>query len=123
LAETLLQRTLDHRIAWKIEDAEGGTFSFATNSARIVVEAKDQDGQAPFRLVLQTIEGEEVDTLEQYEQQGTSYKRSPWTQTLEDLFFAARRNALNIDDVLERVFKELGIDETDDDPASEPPLE
>jgi hypothetical protein len=110
LARGLVERTVSGQIEWR-EVVPANAFQLDIPSGAIVIETVDSDESPPYRMTIHNPEGQEVDALEQeweaYE--GESYP-ADWNVTLADLFEAARRNALDIDSVLNGIIQDLGLE-------------
>ena len=109
LAKELLDRTKKGLASWEPADPDGSAFFLTTTRAQIVIESMEHDGEPSFRLALLSHEDTEVDSIEQFTREGDDFIRNDWSELLVQLFAAARRNALKVDEVVNSVFDELGI--------------
>ncbi len=106
LMDRLVGATRAGRVGWQTRDGE--TFFVKTKSGAIMVSSRDEDGHPPYKLTvhdrgdrvvesftLRDWPGEEADELD---------------HQLTELYVLARRRALNIDDVVEGILRDLDID-------------
>ena len=106
LMDRLVGATRSGRVGWQTRDGE--SFYVKTKSGSIMVASRDEDGHPPYKLTvhdgadrvvesfaLRDWPGEEADELD---------------QQLTELYVLARRKALNIDDVVEGIMRDLEID-------------
>jgi hypothetical protein len=109
LANRLVQSTESGQIEWKGDQDSG--FYVSTAAGAINIQSKDRDGQQPYRLVIYDSAGTEVDSLETYTYQidVDEWEPAAWNDSLETLYETARRNALNIDKVINDIVRDLGL--------------
>jgi hypothetical protein len=110
LVKTLTQRTIAKSIQWQVSDDDGLEFQFSSPTSSVVVRSKDRDGASPFILDIINANGAIVESV--YSNWGDSVGETPWgsqnmSELLGELFVQARRNALNIDGVLDDLLGSL----------------
>lgn len=98
----LVERTSEGKLKWSrtVQDHR-----FATSIGAISVVISEFDGQNPPRYGLDILDesGETVESLRYHN------STAEQDQQMERLFFQARRSALNIDEILERLAKGLEL--------------
>jgi hypothetical protein len=102
--------TSDGRISWR--PVEDGEFQYSSDQSSIVIKCRDADGAEPFMLQLFDANGFVVETLETAYASSTSFGATtsvpePWNEPLERLYETARRQALNIDQVIDSLMRSL----------------
>lgn len=109
LAESLLAGTRDGKVAWTPTDSENEYLCTGTRSSVTIESYEDRDGDRVSTLSLLNNRGTVVDSLKSaFISNGpSSYTSESWNQTLEDLFYAARRVAHNVDDALDAMFADI----------------
>ncbi|MCC2318796.1 hypothetical protein [Cellulomonas chengniuliangii] len=120
VARALLRATESGKIKWRPGD--GTVFQYSAGDSSAVIRSRDEDGVQPYVFELFDDQGVAVESLmtrwfntpdAPWEEGG---EPADWNETLEDLYHAARRNALNIDRVIGSLLKSLNADEGDDPP-------
>ncbi|WNM26181.1 hypothetical protein RN607_08205 [Demequina capsici] len=104
LAARLLEATKAKRVSW---DATSNTsYECSLGTATVVVRSKDNDGIQPFEIRLLNFGGVVVDSaVTSLVENESSWDRelvhaNRLSALIEDLFVAARRNALDVDAVV-----------------------
>jgi hypothetical protein len=112
-AKSLLERTLDGQIEWRPTD-DNSSFRFSgKNSGAIIHEADDMfavRGRKQYTLSILNSDGISVADLETdtpNRLENTSRPAADWNDDLEELFNAAKRIALKVDEVLKVAFDDL----------------
>lgn len=100
LAEKLYERTRSNAIEWQTTNREDA-FMYAGSGASVMIRSQDGDGVAPWQLAIFDDRGVEAEAISTYEQ-GEERRAM-----LYDLYVLARRNALNINKLVDSLFKEL----------------
>ncbi|MDT7572578.1 MAG: hypothetical protein QOE05_2752 [Actinomycetota bacterium] len=111
LAERMTRATDSGSVKWSPNDDTGTSFSYSTREASISIRSKDGDGVHPFILEVFDSGGVMVESL------ASGYTEIPddpwastgfvWNAALEGLYGAARRNALNIDSVIDSLLRSI----------------
>lgn len=109
LAESLLAGTRDGKVAWTPTDSEYKFLCTGTRSSVTVEFYEDRDGDTTSTLSLLNNHGTVVDSLRSAitATGPRTYEPEAWNQTLEDLFYAARRVAYNVDDALDGMLADI----------------
>lgn len=98
---------------WSTTDRDQA-FSATISDNTIVVACKNDDGKEPFQLLVLDSKGRLVDSIETgftwYEDDEYSTPE-PWNAELEQLHERVRRQAGNIDGVLDEIFTQLDADD------------
>jgi hypothetical protein len=107
LAVRLLPPTLNGQIRWSIGERQ--SYIYVTPQSAVSIRNRDNDGDHPFVLEVFNGEGEVVDALlsKFIRPDDTTSVPPPWNAVLENLYSAARRNALDIDVVLDNLLDSL----------------
>lgn len=110
LAGRLLSLTRQGKIHWS--QGEASSYEYSTATSSVLVSNDDEDGRHPFTLEVYNDSGNVVDQLK------TGYTAThmayAWNDLIEELYTVARRDALDIDKVLDEILAQLP---TDEDPA------
>lgn len=109
LQADVLNRTRDGKLKWT--GGEGDAFTVATPSGTLMISSRDKDGSAPFVFAVFDPDGVTIghvtdDNYQRYEGEMTE---------LEQLHELARMTALDIDDRLQRLRADLGLDDSEHD--------
>ena len=96
LAKSLLKRTQNGSISWTATDNETVFLFSGTNTSVRISTSIDRDGDMHTILSLLNSRGTEVDSIEDgYRAAAISgWEPEDWNEVLDDLYYAARRNAL-----------------------------
>ena len=109
LAQQLIERTKAGKMSWSSIGEDG--FAFAGTKASVVIRSRDKDQVHPYIFTL--FEGDiEVDSITSgwnasptgFEDEGSPL---PWNDALENLYRSARRNALNLDQLIESILEDI----------------
>ncbi|MEV0803929.1 hypothetical protein AB0I34_39990 [Kribbella sp. NPDC050281] len=121
LAKKSLERTLAGQISWRTTDDEEAFLFAGAKSSLIVDKWRDSDGDLSYVLRLLNPRGTLVESLQTaYVGEptraddpwaGKTFEPARWNETLELLYDAARRSALDIDAVLDAALNDLDIEE------------
>lgn len=109
IARTLLSLTRSGAVQWEsraFSDRE--QFDYSTVDTTVSVYSVDNDNNYPFVMVIRNEQGFELDFIRSA---GHQEELDNHSDLLHDLYFAARRNALQIDAAIDRLAERLGIDE------------
>jgi len=114
LGKLLLEKTKVGDIEWRTTDQEGN-FAFAGTAGGVLIRRHlDQAEDWIYTLILLNRGGVEVETLESdWRREGTNiagqqvYRPEPQNEMLESLWHAARSSALNIDEVIDGLLREV----------------
>ncbi|HYH97271.1 hypothetical protein [Hyalangium sp.] len=105
LLQALLEKTQNKEIKW-LPTTEPLVFRIALGDGVVRIEhGTDNEGDRYYSATLLNRKGFVLDELTQF------YKSANWT-LLSELFTAARRSALSVDDVLSSMFKDLNEGKT-----------
>lgn len=123
LARRLLERTEDDRVSWSPTDKEDTFLHSGTNASVTIRSFVDRDGDRISTLTIHNSRGTEVESLrsdfseadrDQWEQE-IKYVPAEWNATLDALYYAARRNALKVDELLDELLSEIDNPDNEDD--------
>jgi hypothetical protein len=109
LAADMLNRTLNGEIAWVGTDQEN-TFLFSGTKSSITISSlTDREGDQNSIISLLNARGTVVESLQgEFHPDGMGgYAPGEWNETLNDLFFAARRSALDADTLLDSIIEDM----------------
>ncbi|MEU7934487.1 hypothetical protein [Micromonospora echinofusca] len=110
LAQHLLDRTRQDKVVWTSTD-DSRRFSYSGRKSSIWIEGKvDGDGDWVGTLTLLNSEGEVVERLStdfDPEDEDGNFNPHPHNKILESLHDLARRQALNIDTLIDETISEL----------------
>lgn len=109
LAKGLLAGTRNGKVAWTPTDSEYKFLCSGTRSSATIESFEDRDGDTVSTLSLLNNHGTVVDSLKSaYPTTGPgTYESEEWNQTLDDLFYAARRVAYNVDDAIDSMLADI----------------
>ena len=116
LCERLAATTIAGGADWR-NDGEG-RFLWEVGEGSVAIGSRDRDGEPPYQLAVSNRDGVEVDGL--VSQLVDDDRPAPWNAALTDLYRVARRNALNADELLDRLLALLPAPSRVEEPA---PLE
>ncbi|MFF0550256.1 hypothetical protein ACFYUL_14955 [Streptomyces sp. NPDC004311] len=105
LIDTLIIKTKERRIEWE-EDESGDAFALSLTRGTVTVWSADGDGMHPFILRIRGDRGQIVEQVET----ARPYEEHTWSRmdlSIQHLHELARRNALNIDEVIDRIIEDL----------------
>jgi hypothetical protein len=97
LCEELAAATLARDTEWGGDGDD--TYRWEHNKGSVSIGSRDKDGQPPYELAVSNSDGVRVEELS-----STLLDNdvpAPWNEALAELYRAARRSALNADDVIE----------------------
>lgn len=109
LATNLLEATKVGKISWALTDKEN-RFLYAGTSSSVTVElTTDRDGDNHTTLSLLNSRGTTVDSIQsEYEPAGPDrWTAASWNEILDDLYYAARRVAHNVDEAIESMLTDI----------------
>jgi hypothetical protein len=105
LVDRLSYGTEQGYIKW---EAVGETsFSYSTADAGITIESVDGDGQLPFAVRVFDGRGTLLESETSHDERGDGLRPRDSAAQLAGLYDVARRNALNIDPVLDALIKQV----------------
>lgn len=112
VASRLLKETLEGRVPWTPTDKEQEFLYSGTKSSVVISHHEDRDGDDVYTMSLLDTRGTVVEQLrsDYVPSQGAfqpTMEPAAWNDTLEQLHDAARREALNIDALLDGVLEDL----------------
>ncbi|WP_433535358.1 hypothetical protein ACQPZK_25400 [Micromonospora sp. CA-249363] len=113
VAQNLLQQTLEGRARWSTTDQEDAYLFSGSRSSVKIEFYEDHDEGSVCKMSLLNQRGTLVQALktELIPPTGTGpYEPADWNEVLERLYDAARREALDIDDLLDSVLDDLSKD-------------
>jgi hypothetical protein len=113
LSQRLTSATTTRAIKWVPEPGKDTSFVYGRKNGSVVIRSRDGDGEPPYELVLYNAEGNRIETLESYWEDRD--EPAFWNRSLEELYRAARGNALGIDELIDEIMSELPEPEVDDD--------
>lgn len=110
LADELRERTKSGRIAWKETD-DPTVFLYSGSSSSVEVDSWVTSGRPRVALRLRNSSGAEVDALNlTYENDFATPGNESAFELLEELHELARRSALNVDEVIDSLLRDLESD-------------
>ena len=118
IARLLLKRTRTGDVQWVPTDDEQAFLCSTKDSSVVVRTVLDSDGDENVVLSLLNARGQEVGELrstwdqEESDEAWPRYRPGANNKLLQDLAEGARRNALQVDQVVEGLLKELGGDQS-----------
>lgn len=119
LAKQLLRRTLNGQISWNETDNENEFIYSASDSSVAIQNNNTRSITGRYTLTVRNWRGTIVQQLQSALRESDFVEiQEDWNEVLLDLYEAARRNALNIEGMLDDLITELG-----DDGGAEPPIE
>jgi hypothetical protein len=109
LAKNLLQRTQEGGVSWTATDNETAFLFSGTNSSVQINSYTDRDGDMHTVLSILNSRGTVVDSIEDEFRPAPidGYEPEDWNEVLDDLYYAARRNALDVDSTLDDLLADL----------------
>ncbi len=121
LAQRLTDATVKRKLTWKVlspnpvpaergrEPRSAGATAFETTlpAATVQVASVDGDGVSPYRISL-IKDGAVIESLQtEYFGEDEYGQAAPWNQAIEDLYRAARSQALGIDATIDALFSDV----------------
>jgi len=111
IAQALLDQTKYGNIEWQSTD-DDEAFLYSTSNSSIIIDTASRTGPQPYWLKILNQRGTVVETLDYNPQAEDEWMESQVTENkvgalLGKLHEAARRQALQIDDVINAVLREL----------------
>jgi hypothetical protein len=111
LTNRLIAGTELGQVDWQTTDNETA-FVCTLRAASVAITSVDDDGVSPFSLLILDQSGDVVDSLTTRVQRlpaqdSGQIRVAPWNEPLERLYEVARRNALNIDKIVDELLAEL----------------
>jgi hypothetical protein len=103
LCDRLAEATHAGRVDWTAR--EDTAFVYQGASAAVEIRSRDRDGEAPFELAIFNPDGGKVDVL--VSAWSADEEPAVWNEPLFDLYVAARRRALGVDDIIRDLLVEL----------------
>lgn len=109
LAKSLLERTRDDKISWTATDNETAFLFSGTSTSVRISTSFDNDGDMHTKLSLLNSRGTEVDSLqnEYHPAEISGWEPEDWNEVLDDLYYSARRKALDVDSMLDDILADL----------------
>ncbi len=109
LARQLLNGTKSGKVAWAPTDDDNTFLCTGTRSSVTVELTVDRDGDAHVTLSILNSQGATVDSIKSEFTQiaQDEWQGEPWNTALEDLFYAARRSAYNVDDAIDSLLADI----------------
>ena len=103
LCERLADATLRGATEW--QHAVDDHFTWTRAEGRVVIGARDGDGQPPYEIAIFNPDGEKVEELAS----ALADDESPadWNAPIAELYRAARRSALRADEIIEALMSAL----------------
>jgi hypothetical protein len=112
LARRLIAATATGEAQW--EGREPDCYRWASEDGSVRMSSRDRDGQPPYELAVFNTRDEKVDDLSS---ELIGDEPAAWNRALAELYRAARRNALDADEIVETL---IGALRTGDRPDAEP---
>jgi hypothetical protein len=109
LARRLADATNDGEVKWQKTGPDA--FRWTSSAGSVAVASSDGDRQPPYELVVSNAEGEEVDKL--VSALVSEDQAAPWNDALADLYRAARRSALEADQLIDALMAQLPPERAD----------
>lgn len=108
LVAALTNQTKADRVNWEVVDEGGQQFQYSTPSSSVLIRTKDGDGVAPYVIEIYDNHGDMVESVRTtVEDRDDPWSSGSFNAAVEELFTLARRNALNIDGVLDDLLESL----------------
>lgn len=108
ILQAAIRQTAEGRLGWEPDADDPSVFMTSLEDALLTIDSVDGDGLKPYRLSV--IRDDDQRTVLDFIAQTTG--ADPWSPysfpEMEDLWFAARRIALDIEPVLDSVLTQLG---------------
>jgi len=103
LARALATATTVDDVQWEVEDAD--TFVWKRVEGTVTIGSRDADGEPPYEITIYNGGRVKVDQLTS--QLLPNDEPAPWNEALADLYRAARRKALDVDELIETLIRLL----------------
>lgn len=114
LARRLIAATATGEAQW--QGREPDCYHWASEEGSVRVVSRDRDGEPSYELAVYNTRDEKVDDLSS-ELRGD--EPEAWNRALADLYRAARRNALNADEIVDALIGALRTAEPEETRASD----
>lgn len=108
LARGLLDQTHNRQVRW--ERLAQADFILRLESASVIVSSVDGDGYRPYAFLVLDSSDEIVEKFQFDSEDDFDAEESLLDDLVVDLYAAARRNALQVDEVLDGLMNELGLE-------------
>lgn len=109
LLRALARKTQEGHLVWQSDQKVETTFHAATDSARFVLLSDDDDGYPPFTLQIRNSEFQVIDSIDT-DIEPTTPDVEQINEELAVLYESVRRQVLKVDQTLDMLFDELGLD-------------
>ena len=111
LARRLIQGTRENKITWDETDRDQA-YTYSTKDASVIIATTDNDGFAPFQLLIVNDQGNVVDSLESHERILGTRRIAPleWAGELRELHALARRDVYRVDELVSTLLDGLPAD-------------
>jgi hypothetical protein len=103
LCEGLAEATNAGQLEWTAQ--EDTSFVYRGASGAVEIRSRDRDGEAPFELAIFNPQGGKVDVL--LSAWSADEEPAVWNGPLFDLYQAARRRALGVDELINDLLAEV----------------
>lgn len=125
MARNLLEATKEAKISWALTDMEGKFLYAGTRSSVTIERYRDNDGDEIAILSLLNNRGTTVDSIQSEFQRQPDNKWSPaeWNELLDNLYYAARRVAYNVDEAVESMLADIEAGTPSPSPPSKKKLD
>jgi hypothetical protein len=108
LAENLLAGTRSGNVAWTPTDSDDKYLCTGTRSSVTIESFIDRDGDRISVLSLLNSHGSVVESLQsRYVSTESNYTAESWNESLDDLFYSARRVAYSVDDAIDSLLADI----------------
>jgi hypothetical protein len=108
LAKNLLKRTQDGKISWTATDNDTAFLFSGTSTSVRISTYFDNEGESYTELSFLNSRGTVVDSIrDEYHQVSSGWEAADWNEVLDDLYYAARRDALDVDTMLDDFLADL----------------
>jgi hypothetical protein len=108
IAVNLLAQTRAGAVSWRVTDREYAFLYSGSRASILIVQYTDQDGDPAYRMDILNQRGTAIETLDyEWDFDGTGHEPAPQNAVLKELWEESRRNALQIDDVLDGLLEEI----------------
>jgi hypothetical protein len=98
---------LSGRIKWEKDPRSEDSYAYSTTDTTVIIRSQDADNELPYVISVRDQDGDTVASLTV----AASFSDLDQRNMFTDLYKAARRSALQVDGVLDRLIDELEIED------------
>ncbi len=103
----LVQPTKDRKVEWSTRDGE--TLTLAIPSGTILLTTRDRDGEPPYKVEIYDASGTAIESFAKAINRAPTPEEADLDTKIKALYAVARRNAMNVDKVLDAIIDDLGL--------------